>query len=246
MAVYSAEWYRNRKNKSLESAVKVVPVIVDLVSPDSVVDLGCGTGDWLSVFRKSGAEDILGIDGGWIDRQNLEISQDRFLAYDLNDNLELDRKFDLAISIEAAEHFPEVNADDFVQNLVSLASVVVFSAAVPGQGGTGHVNEQWPSYWAKKFLKHNYLWVDCIRPKIWDDNQVAHWYKQNMILYVNDSLISQFDQISRYESCEQASLPMDLIHPDLFKRKSDLKRQSSSLLWKALVYRFQKKWINKR
>ena len=58
---------------------------------------------------------------------------------------------DVVVSTEVAEHLNEENADRFVELLTSLAPTAVVTAAVPGQGGTDHVNEQPNEYWIEKF-----------------------------------------------------------------------------------------------
>ena len=93
------------------------------------------------------------------------------------------RRYDLAISIEVAEHIEPGNAEEFVRLLTGLSDTVLFSAAIPGQGGTGHVNEQWPEYWAALFRASGYGAMDCLRTKIWDDAQIPFWYRQNCLIF---------------------------------------------------------------
>ncbi len=147
------------------------------------MDVGCGLGTWLAVFRDHGAEEILGVDGDYVDRQRLEIAPHEFLACDLSSPIAVDRRFDLAVSLEVAEHLPEGSADAFVAFLTSLAPVVLFSAAIPCQGGTNHVNEQWPDYWAARFEDRGYQTSDYIRDRIWDSPEVECWYAQNILLF---------------------------------------------------------------
>jgi hypothetical protein len=141
------------------------------------------TGQWLAVFRDHGVEEILGIDGDYVNTQRLEIAADEFLACDLSNPIAVDRRFDLAVSLEVAEHLPEGSADAFVGLLTSLAPIVLFSAAVPCQGGTNHVNEQWPNYWAARFESRGYGTFDYIRDRIWDSADVECWYAQNILLF---------------------------------------------------------------
>jgi hypothetical protein len=136
------------------------------------------------VGRELGVEDTLGVDGAHVVLEALEIPRDRFVVHDLSLPLELERRFDLAISLEVAEHLPPECADAFVRTLVGLAPVVLFSAAVPGQGGTLHLNEQWPSYWAGKFEMQGYRCLDVLRDEFWGNDEVAWWYQQNMLLFV--------------------------------------------------------------
>ena len=124
----------------------------------SVVDVGCGDGSWLFVLQEDyGKDDILGIDGPWIHEDQLNIPKECFLRAPLDESLPIDRKFDMAISLEVAEHLPEARAEGFVEDLTRLAPLVLFSAAVPGQGGTNHVNEQWQDYWIALFGARGFL-----------------------------------------------------------------------------------------
>ncbi len=149
-----------------------------------MIDVGCGQGTWLSVFAEYGATDVNGIDGDYVDRDRLEIPADRFHGQDLSRPLAVERTFDLAVSLEVAEHLPEVACDGFVESLTRLAPVVLFSAAAPYQGGQNHVNEQWPEYWAERFARHGYLPVDCLRRRVWANPDVEWWYAQNALLFV--------------------------------------------------------------
>jgi SAM-dependent methyltransferase len=168
-----------------------MPIVLGHLSVASVLDVGCGTGTWLATLLTLGVEDVIGIDGDYVDRALLEIPSERFLPLDLTHPFDLGRKFDLAISVEVAEHLPAAAADKFVDSLVRHAPAVLFSAAIPGQGGIDHVNEQWPEYWAERFASHGFLAVDAIRPRIWTDVRVAFWHAQNSILYVRETEVSE-------------------------------------------------------
>ena len=124
-------------------------------------------------------------------------------------------KFDLVISLEVAEHLPEETATTFVESLCRHGDIVLFSAAVPGQGGTGHINEQWQSYWARIFKAHGFHAVDILRPKFWNYDSLPVWYRQNMILYVSEGYggLDGLLAISK-------GVPMDIVHPDLWKRRA--------------------------
>jgi SAM-dependent methyltransferase len=188
MNPYTEEFFEGLLEGSRRSARLVVPIIMELVRPKRVVDVGCGLGTWLSVFRDHGAEEILGIDGDYVDSQRLEIAPHEFLARDLSRPISIDRRFDLAVCLEVAEHLPEGSADAFVAFLTSLAPVVLFSAAVPYQSGTNHINEQWPDYWAARFADRGYGMCDFVRDHIWDNPDVEWWYAQNILLFSRQHL----------------------------------------------------------
>ncbi len=182
---YDEDFYEVIKQGCLSSAEVVVPEIMRVVEPRRVVDVGCGEGWWLSVFEQCGCE-VAGIDGNYVNRNRLAIQPIDFFPRDLSGPFEWTKgRYDLAISLEVAEHLPEASADEFVANLVALSDVVLFSAAVPGQGGTGHLNEQWPDYWVKKFATYNHVGSDVFRWRFWDDSRVENWYRQNMLLFVD-------------------------------------------------------------
>lgn len=186
---YDAAFYANQKAGSRNSA----EIVLALLSPmlggaGSALDVGCGAGGWLKAFSdlQPGA-DICGVDHPDAPRSEMFIDPARFIGRDLSAPFDLGRKFDLAISLEVAEHIAEQNAPAFIDNLTRHADVIVFSAAIPRQGGTGHVNEQWPQYWAGLMATRGYRLHDVIRPLIWNDDRIAFWYRQNMLVFVSDA-----------------------------------------------------------
>jgi SAM-dependent methyltransferase len=188
---YPPSFFAELATTSRASAREVVPLILDLLGVRSVVDVGCGTGLWLAAFREHGVEDVIGVDAEDVPLEALQIPHDRFRQADLAQPLRLPRTFDLAISLEVAEHLPPEAAEGFIESLVRLAPLVVFSAAVPLQGGFRHLNEQWPDYWAEKFAHRGYVPHDVIRPHIWTNPRVAWWYSQNMLLYARPSSLPE-------------------------------------------------------
>jgi SAM-dependent methyltransferase len=218
MKKYPAKFYDEQAEGSKRSAEEIVPLVLELLEPESVVDVGCGTGAWLSVFAEAGIKDILGIDGDWVDKEALLIPEKNFLAADLLQPIKLAKKFDLAISLEVAEHLPAESAETFVASIVGLAPIVLFSAAAPFQGGTNHLNEQWPEYWAQLFRQHNYLAVDCLRKKIWDNEKVEPWYAQNILLFAPMKIISDNKELSKYFLTTKQD-ELSLIHPKIYLPK---------------------------
>ena len=182
MTKYRKAFYRSLESPADSSAREILPFIFQLIQPASVVDVGCGTGEWLSVCQELGLKDIQGLDFHAGDL--LKIPKTSFQQLDLGKKFALERPYDLAISLEVGEHLPAEAAEGFVGSITRLAPVVLFSAAIPSQGGTGHVNEQWPDYWAALFEKFEYVPVDCIRPRFWENERVTSYYAQNIVLYV--------------------------------------------------------------
>lgn len=166
----------------------IIPLLFKHIQPKSVLDVGCGIGTWLKVFKEFKISDYLGVDSVYVDRSMLKIDDSHFLAHDLSTPLKLERDFDLVVSLEVAEHLPQEAADVFIETLVSHGKTILFSAAIPGQGGQNHLNEQWPSYWQEKFGKYGFTYFDVIRPAVWKNELVDRWYRQNIYLVLHKSL----------------------------------------------------------
>ena len=220
---YTEGFYQQHRERSLRSARVAVPLIVDLLRPRHVVDVGCGTGLWLAAFRECGVADVLGLDGSWVEETTLAIPRDAFRAADLRRPITIDRTFDLAICIEVAEHLPAEAAHTLVASLTRLAPLVVFSAAIPYQGGTDHVNEQWPDYWVEHFRQCDYVAIDPLRPQLWDDPRVEYCYAQNILLFVRRAFLDQ-DQGLRQRLLTPAPGSRALVHPRQYLETVDVLR----------------------
>lgn len=216
---YTDDFY-DRQDNIRRSAEVVVPIVCDVVQPRAVVDVGCGVGTWLSVFQQHGVRTILGLDGDWVPRRKLRIPVEAFAAIDLTRPLAIPRRFDLVVSLEVGEHLPPEAARTFVTSLTRLGPVVLFSAAIPFQGGDGHVNEQWPEYWAAQFAAEGYRVVDCIRRRIWGNPDVEAHYAQNTLLFVERERLDRDDRLRR-EAETAADARLSLVHPDVYLRYAD-------------------------
>ena len=212
MSTYTTRYFGKIQEGAVRSARATVPLIIGWIQPSSVVDVGCGNGTWLSVFREMGVGHVLGIDGDYVNRDQLLIPVDSFVAADLSNPPPVEERFDLAVSLEVAEHLPPEHADRFIRFVTSLAPVVMFSAAIPHQGGADHVNEQWPDYWAAIFEKCGFTPVDCLRPRLWTNDAVEWWYAQNILLFLRPSDLRRFPQLA-HEAELSRGRPFAVVHP---------------------------------
>ncbi|MFL5241322.1 MAG: class I SAM-dependent methyltransferase [Gemmataceae bacterium] len=193
--LYDEAFFDTSGEESLRSARIIVPLLMNLLNPRSVIDVGCAVGSWLKAFAENGVEDYLGIDGDYVDRGKLLIDSQRFRAMDLAHLTPVGRTSDLAVCLEVGEHLPTRVSPRLVEMLVATAPAVLFSAAIPGQGGTQHVNEQWPFFWQRLFSRHNYVRLDPIRRHICFDSRVESYYRQNILLYVSQQSLEQSEKL---------------------------------------------------
>jgi SAM-dependent methyltransferase len=241
---YDGAFFDWQEDGALTSARVVAPLVLDLVPVRTIVDIGCGRGAWLLAFTECGAERVLGIDGDYVDRSRLLISPSDFVARDLIEPLGIEERFDLVVSLEVAEHLPSACARAFVRQLTELGPIVLFSAAVPSQGGTNHVNEQWPEYWAALFAEVGYRPIDCIRPAIWDDRRVEPWYAQNTILFATQEAIERSPSL-RGLAAEPAR-PLSIVHPRLFLGPRRLRMRQLASSARASILGPIKTWLSAR
>lgn len=214
---YTEHFSHEQYSGSLRSARKVVPEFIGLYgTPQSVVDVGGGLMPWLEVFGEHGTEELHGLDS--VEPCMLPMSkfQRSYNSIDLNEPFSLDRRFDLAVSLEVGEHLLPSSAENFVDSLSSLSDVVLFSAAIPGQGGFRHINEQWQSWWASKFLRRGFLPETQLRTNIWGDEAVEWWYRQNVVVYVRQGkpLSGSVVQLSEIHW-------LDVVHPACYIQSTE-------------------------
>ena len=152
MYEYDEQFYRYISENAARSARGLLPVLLEVLplEIESVLDVGCGAGAWLQVWKTLGAR-VLGLDGDYVQPGQLLVEAGEFQAQDLSRDFDLGRRFTLAQSLEVAEHLPEASAAGFVASLCRHADLVLFSAAPPGQGGENHINERPYAYWRDLF-----------------------------------------------------------------------------------------------
>lgn len=175
------------------SAEIIVPEVIKLVQPKSVLDLGCGIGNWLSVFEQQDIKKLYGVDGEHA-RSQFILDEKYFIATDFENEESyttiLDEKIDLAVCLEVVEHLTEKTGQKIVEFLCNSTNIIMFSAAVPHQMGENHINEQHPCYWQELFAQRGYVFYDIFRQKYWNHTEIKWWYKQNMFLVAKEGTFS--------------------------------------------------------
>ena len=222
---YTPQYFEEISINSLESAKEIIPLILRLISPKSVIDIGCATGAWLSVWQKFGVNDIFGVDGTYITKAHLMINPENFLVANLENDITINRRFDLVTSLEVAEHIKPEFSTNFIRTLCNLGDVILFSAAIPNQGGILHYNEQYPGYWLDKFKKFGFLPYDCLRQKIWENNKIDVNYRQNILFFVNSEKLNSYSSITK-----ENNIVLPLVHPQHFQTKQDIIKSYQNVL----------------
>jgi hypothetical protein len=215
---YTRRFFAQRNDGARRSAMVILPIVFKHAVIKSIVDFGCGTGAWLRCAADIGVCDIQGLDGGWVVTDDLCIGPHQFRRTDLTKPVALDRKYDLAICLEVAEHLPPSSAGTLVDSITQASDLILFSAAIPNQGGTHHINEQWQDYWVALFGRRGFAASDIVRPAIWGRPDVEWWYQQNTLLFakggqphlnrslnmIHPQLVAQLDQFLSNPSGRQS------------------------------------------
>lgn len=200
---YNDAFFDLETKVALSAAEVIMPWILERTGAKTVVDIGCGTGAFLSVAKANGCE-VSGYDG-YAPNDFLLITLDEFHRQDLKAGVSC-AGFDLAICLEVAEHLPQSSAQDLVSGLCD-ADVVLWSAAIPGQNGVDHINEQWSSWWEPYFTKCGYVGSCDIRRQLWDDRRIAGFYRQNLVVWARPHSLGVMGMVPGV---------LDEIHPDRF------------------------------
>jgi hypothetical protein len=239
--VYDKIFYAQHQAGMLGSARAILPIVLAYFRVRSAVDIGCGCGAWLHVLEDYGVTDVRGYDGEYVERSLLLIDQTKFVPMDLRENFNIGRRFELALSLEVAEHLPKEFAEPFVERLVKAAPNVLFSAAIPGQGGTHHVNEQWQDYWRSIFKSFCYFPVDIVRPFIWGRADVEFWYQQNIVLYCSSEILEDNKVLVPVPD----DISLNIVHPKLYEIKCEVRMGQALRLLPALAWRSVRRRVGK-
>jgi SAM-dependent methyltransferase len=181
-------------DEALRDAPLVVPVILKMFpSAVALLDVGCGSGAFAAEFARHGRK-VVGLERSSSGRALAAKQGVECRHFDLTRTppAMLSEPFDLIYSFEVAEHLTVELGDRLVGYLASFAAPVIFSAAQPGQGGTGHMNEQLPGYWLDRFARFAFV-HDAVRTtelkEALKTNGAAPWFQNNPTVIVPAALL---------------------------------------------------------
>ena len=87
---------------------------------------------------------------------------------------------------------------EWITALTNASDIVLFSAALPGQGGSGHLNEQPLPYWVRKFWRRGYIPLEPIRPYIARDASIFPWIRQNIVAFASYEMALRAPEVMRH------------------------------------------------
>ena len=223
---------RQSEFHTVAGALETLQILFPESFPKSVLDVGCGTGTWLKAALDCGAREILGVDGAELPAETLLVPKENILQADLNRPVDLGRRFELVLCLETVEHLEPESAETIVDTLIAHGDRILFSAGVPGQPGSHHVNCRWPDFWQRLFNRRGYVCDDSLRWIIWDNPDIEVWYRQNLMMAVRDA-----DRAGQEERIKS------VLHPDFvaglewnFKEHVEwVERGALPLWWYGLV-----------
>jgi SAM-dependent methyltransferase len=187
---YDALFYKYQREGASRSARALLPHVVGILRVRSVLDVGCGAGAWLAAYGDLAVSDHLGVDGDYVDRSMLLVAATKFIPRDISIPFDLARQFDLVQCLEVGEHIPTAASATLVDNIVRHGKLVLFSAAVPGQGGEDHINEQPYEFWRTLFAQRSFRLFDFLRPRIQGDDTIEPWYRRNVLFFAHDDALA--------------------------------------------------------
>jgi hypothetical protein len=200
------------------SAAAALPLLLELIpATTSLVHVGFGSGEWLAEAQRLGVSAVHGIDGPWASLDGLLVAPGQVTIVDTRQSFR-GGKYDLAVCTEYAEHLPDSRAASFVADLAALAPVIAFSAAIPGQGGKGHVNEQWPSYWEAHFAAVGFHMVDAIRHQLWNAPGMPSYLAQNLLIAIDQGELTNYPRLAQLAADRDGGV-RSLVHPVIYEQK---------------------------
>lgn len=153
--------------------------------PRSVVDVGCGTAEYLAEFQKKGIK-IKGYEGSVSALKQAKVELRYIQKADLRNVINSNQRYDLALCLEVAEHIESRYSKNLLDTLTNLSDTVVFTAATPGQGGHFHINEKPREFWIKAWQERNYVYKEDAAQALKEEmhkNHVLRWYLDNLMIF---------------------------------------------------------------
>jgi SAM-dependent methyltransferase/TolA-binding protein len=166
-------------------AATIVTRIIDrYLSPNSILDLGCGNGVWLDILSDDGQRQVQGVEEEAFAPLDLVVNPTLVTLSSVSRPLELDRTFDLVLCLNAPEIFKPQFADALIDNCCRHGDVILFGAGSPSQAMISYDDNIACSLCVELFRKQGYVDLDLVRPLLWHDARIPFRYRQGLLLFV--------------------------------------------------------------
>lgn len=193
LKIYDAKFYDLNITEGTKMAIWFVPLLREIFQFKSLLDVGCGTGHYLRFCVDHGLSDVLGIEGSPHAFERLLVDKSQVVRHDLREPFRAGRKWDVALSIEVAEHIDKASAGTYVRTLATSSDTVVLTAARPGQGGRAHVNLQPPEWWQERFRQEHFEYDERLTERLKAGIRraresgafVTSWFEPNVMVFRN-------------------------------------------------------------
>ena len=202
---YSDQFYESVTNRAEYSSRIIFSLLKNALHPKTFVDVGSGDGVW-SLSALEHFESINHVEA-WdllAEKTYLDIAKKRFPSKNIiskridfeSSDYGVEMVYDLAVCLETFEHLSPSACEKLSLFFSSHTRILIFSGAVPGQGGTNHINEQPFKTWQRNLLDFGFFPLDFIRPNIQDKKNVPSYYKNNIVLWVNSKFLHELDFVN--------------------------------------------------
>jgi Methyltransferase domain len=200
--------------QQLSSQRTILAYLAEIRAFRSVVEFGCGRASWLHAARQLGAKEIRGYDNIEMPMERRGLTPQQFVRANINQPIELEKKFDLAICVGGTQEVSESTSATLIQTLCAASNWILFAAALPYQSGKRLANEFWLESWAKLFSDSGFTCYDILRRTFWHDARVAYYYRQSVCLFIRPGA----HYALKARGFEPSARPPSLVHPEMYLR----------------------------
>lgn len=185
---YDERYFKWHRDNTRDYAIKTMNWYIQEFKPKSIIDYGCGIGAYLESALINDIYDIKGFDiGGDNVKKFTDEAVIKYIEYTDCTKPISTKYYDCVISLETGEHIETESSEQFVKNICNSTKrdgVIIFSAAQPGQSGTGHINCQEKIFWKERFLFNSFVYDDLLTEYITDN-----WSRLGAPIYIKNNLM---------------------------------------------------------
>lgn len=175
---YDADFYESHTKYYEKGIPNFVSFLNENVEFESFADLGCGSGAFCAPFQAT--KDVLGVDFSVGAEKFNYLDPKNYLSADLSKPLNLNRTYDLVMSLEVWEHLLPECEQGYLDNIFALKpKTLIISCAPPGQWGRHHYTPRTGEEVVKIVSSRGYSLNQGLTEKFRTIKKLAGFYKKN-------------------------------------------------------------------